>query len=408
MNLWQPYLIAIVVGLLVGIEREKAHPEEKVMGVRTFLLISILGSVAAGLDNLWIASLITAFVFGLILISYFNQSREKEASVDRGLTTEIAASIVYCLGYVAHSNPAMAALLGPIVAVILFSKSTLHRFTSSLKPSELEAALFLILGGVLVVNIVPDEVVDSWGIFNPRKFGFLVLTLAAIEFSSYIMAKIIGEERGSLVVGFLGGFVSSTAVLLSSARQSKDSKELWRPLFCAALAAKLAAFLQLFFILGMISPPLLMRVAFPVGSGMVLGALVLYLVARKKNAASSVLTLKSPLDWQGVFRLAILLGGILGAISFAKLWFGNGATGAVSFFTGLFELHGVSLANATMFTQGQLAADAATVNILLAVVSSLLAKIAMSLTISRGPFSRYLSLVFAAMIGVTVAVWFGF
>ena len=228
MNQWQPYLIAGAIGLLVGIEREKNQNDQKELGVRTFLLISLIGAIAGGLQNLWVAGSIAAFVFGLILISYFSQVRSREISIDRGMTTEFAAGLVFCLGYSAHSSPIVSALIGPVVALILFSKTSLHRFTNAIKPSELQAALLLLLAGVSIINLVPDAAIDPWGIFNPRTFGYLVLTLATLEFSSYVLTKMIGQKAGTLVVGFFGGLVSSTAVLISSAQRAKLEPKSWR------------------------------------------------------------------------------------------------------------------------------------------------------------------------------------
>jgi uncharacterized membrane protein (DUF4010 family) len=117
---WQPYLIAVVIGLLVGIERERAHPNQKAMGVRTFLLISLLGAIAGGLQNPWLATLLTAFALSLIVVSYFLQSSSKSSEIDRGLTTEFAAGLIFSLGFISHQSPSLAAMLGPLVAMILF------------------------------------------------------------------------------------------------------------------------------------------------------------------------------------------------------------------------------------------------------------------------------------------------
>lgn len=395
---WQPYLISIVIGLLVGIERERAHPRHKAMGVRTFLLLSLLGAVVGGLNNLWLSILLTSFALGLILISYFNQVKLQDGTSDPGLTTEFAAGIIFCLAYASHQAPALSALTGPVVALVLFSKPALHRFTQRIQQKELEAALYLLLAAVVVINLVPDEVIDPWGIFNPRKFGYLVLTLGALEFGSYILVKVIGGQKGFLVIGFLGGLVSSTAVLLSSARQAKHTPEQLKNLVGSSLAAKLAALAQLLFIVGLVSPQLLLSVSIPAAAGITIGTIALFFVARKAHKQTSSLALESPLDWKGVLRLSILLAVILGLITITKTWLGEQATFAVSFLTALFELHGVSLANATMFRQGVLTAQGATSSIILAMIASLVAKIGISWIVERGAFARRISFIFILMI----------
>ncbi len=73
MNQWQPYLISTAIGLLVGIEREKDQHDQKEMGVRTFLLISLIGAIAGDVQNSLLSVVFATFVFGLILISYCTQ-----------------------------------------------------------------------------------------------------------------------------------------------------------------------------------------------------------------------------------------------------------------------------------------------------------------------------------------------
>lgn len=407
MDPWQPYLIAAAIGLLVGIEREKDQQDQKELGVRTFLLISLMGAIGGGLQNQWVMVSLSIFVFGLILISYFAQVRSSDSSVDRGLTTELAAGTVFCLGYTAHTLPLASVMIGPIIALILFSKASLHRFTNSIKSAEFQSALLLLLAGVSIINLVPDMAVDPWGIFNPKKFGYLILTLACLEFSSYVLTKTIGEKMGSLLVGFLGGLVSSTGVLFSSARRAKLEPKSWRSSLCATLAAKLAAIIELLLIVLFVSPVLFMRLILVVGGVLVFGFASLVFIAFKKGAENSEIVLKSPLDWIGVFRLSFALGGILALVSVAELWLGNQATLTISFLTGLFELHGVSLANATLHSHGKLSGDIAILSILLGLGASLLAKIAISWFISPGIFARYLSLIFFPMILIILSsVWF--
>lgn len=393
-----------MIGLLVGIEREKAHPDQSNMGIRTFLLITLLGAIAGGVAQLWFSAIVSAFAFGLILLSYFRQSRTKTHTVDAGLTTEFAAGIVFCLGYIVHQSPTLAAVAGPIVAVILFSKTSLHRFIRTIRPSELQAALLLFLAGVVVINLVPDKTIDPWKIFNPKKFGYLVLLLASLEFLSYVIAKIIGTKRGLLLIGFLGGFISSTAVLLSTARKAKEAPKQWRTLLASAVAAKLAAIIELILIVYLVSPFLLYNLAWSLMAAVVVGAAALAFLTRGTfDHDNEVIAIKSPLDWKGVLRLSVMLGAILAMISISKIQLGENASTAASFLTGLFELHGASLANATMHAQNQIALTAAGFNILLAIVASLVAKIVMAWIVGRGTFTKILTITFVILMGAVTA-----
>lgn len=368
------------------------------MGVRTFLLISLLGAVAGGLDESWLSAMISAFALFLIALGYFNQMRTQTSKAHLGLTTEFAAGLIFCLGFVAHESPALSAVLGPLLSLILFSKKTLHDFTKSLKASELEAALLILLAGVVIIHFTPDETIDLWGIFNPRKFGYLVLALATLEFLSYILTKIFGAKTGEIVVGFFGGFVSSTAVTLSSAKQAQQNPESWRPLVSSALAAKVAALMELSLIVGWISAPLLLSIAAPITLAALLAAGSVFFLTRKKHSDLVELELQSPLDWKGVFRLSIVLAAILAITSLVEAWVGDQGTLILSFLTGLFELHGATVATATMFSNEQLRIEIAGQSILLAIIASLIAKIFIAWITSRGAFARALTFVYVPII----------
>lgn len=182
MTEWKPYIISLAVGLLVGIERESSKTDQKALGVRTFLLLSLLGAIAGDLENLWLTILLTFFALGLIFTSYIIQIFSKPGQARMGLTTEFAAGVVFTASIASHSSPILTATIGPIVALILFSKETLHRFTNAIKPQELKAAITILLIAAVVIDLAPDTTIDPWGLFYPRKFGYLILILATLEF----------------------------------------------------------------------------------------------------------------------------------------------------------------------------------------------------------------------------------
>jgi uncharacterized membrane protein (DUF4010 family) len=398
MENWQGHIIACIVGLLIGIERERLHPDQKVMGVRTFLFIALLGALAGDLTMVWAKVLISTFALSLIVVAYAFQVNPKNSQADRGLTTEFAAGIVYCLGLIAHSSPLLVSVLGPAIALLLLSKKTLHQFIHTIHPNELEAALLLLLGGVAVINLVPDTTIDPWNLFNPRKFSVLILIIATLEFFSYVVVKIIGNKKGALFAGLFGGLVSSTAVLLAAAKNAKKIPLSWRSQLSLSLTAQLSSLGELLLIIGLVAPEILKAQLYTILPPIFIGLVALYFIFRKNDSAASIININSPLDWRGSLRLAIYFMGILLIISLAKFLFGEKAGTIVSFLTGLFELQGASLANATMYNQGQLSLMGANQAITSAVIASILSKMAIAWMIERGTFAKALTLTFLPMI----------
>ncbi len=404
MNQWKPYLIALAVGLLVGIERENSRAYQKALGVRTFLLISLLGALSGGLQSPLQSALITGFIFAMIFASYSLQKHTKNQVIHLGLTTEFAAGIVYLAGYLTHDFPILAATIGPLLAIILFSKTTLHNFTHSIKSNELKAAIMILLIAAVVIDLTPDVAIDPWGFFNPRKYGYLVLILATLEFLSYILYKLIGEKKSSLAVGFLGGIVSSTVVLISSAQQAKKKDAPWHSLAITSIAAQISSMIELLLIVSLVSPALFVQVAYCVLPLILFGVISVLLLNRNRIEHLSKIELRSPLDWKGVFRLSVIFTFVLALISVTEHWLGKKATLALSFITGLFELQGISIANATLFVQNQVSLHTSTQYIAVAIAASLCSKIAISIFFGRNKFSFFIFIALAPMIGILLFI----
>ena len=71
---FEPYLLSFLIGLLIGIDRERSLPVGlKGMGVRTFILFSLLGAIAGGMTNVNFALMISFFVFTAILLNYYTE-----------------------------------------------------------------------------------------------------------------------------------------------------------------------------------------------------------------------------------------------------------------------------------------------------------------------------------------------
>ena len=73
-----------------------------------------------------------------------------------------------------------------------------------------------ILGALLCQGL------DPWQALNPRSLWLLVLLISGLSLVGYVLPRLLGAHRGLPVTGLTGGLVSSTAVTLSFARQSRE------------------------------------------------------------------------------------------------------------------------------------------------------------------------------------------
>jgi uncharacterized membrane protein (DUF4010 family) len=124
------FATAILLGALVGIEREKRKEEEEktghIAGLRTFILLALLGAAAGWLSQTlstpWILAAALLIVGAVVVTGYFVTARSSQDG--KGLTTEVAAVVVFLLGaMVMLGYSALAIGLGVVTSMAEFAKS---------------------------------------------------------------------------------------------------------------------------------------------------------------------------------------------------------------------------------------------------------------------------------------------
>ena len=149
------FLVALGVGLLIGIDRERKKgegPARRAAGLRTFTLAALLGAVAIVTGG---ELLLAAVVLGVVAFAGLSYWRARDS--DPGLTTETALVLVTLLGGLAIREPAFAAALGVVVAVLLAARSALHRFVlSGLTDQEIRSLLVFAAATLVVLPLLPE------------------------------------------------------------------------------------------------------------------------------------------------------------------------------------------------------------------------------------------------------------
>src|SRR5262249_20272135 len=124
---------ALLIGALVGIEREKrksAEAEPGIGGLRTFILLALLGAIAGWLaEALHMPALFVAVILvvsAAVLAGYVLAARADPEAL--GITTETAAITVCLLGAMTTLGyRELAVALGVVTAARLASKPPLPR-----------------------------------------------------------------------------------------------------------------------------------------------------------------------------------------------------------------------------------------------------------------------------------------
>ncbi len=403
-----PFAISLLIGLFIGIERERSHPAgTQAMGVRTFVLLALLGTLTADINKTAFTVTVSAFVFGGILLSYYRSSKRQGKTRSIGITTEFAGALIYCLGYLTPHKPLLAAIIGVFVLLMLLARDTLHTFSrDTLKTKEIYAATTILVIGLGILPLLPNKTIDPWQLFNPYQFGLIVLILSVIQFTGYITIRITGQKNGMILSGFLGGLVSSTAVFTSLPEVSKKHPKLIRQTVAAALFAKIAMLITASIVIYLISKPLALSMAPTMLAMMLVGSTSFLLIYKRNPGKQMTSNPHNPLDFSSVLKLAFFIASILIIVALAKRYLGTEGVNIVSLLGGLFEIHSTVFANSTLFAHSNLDLSEARNAIAFAILASYVSKFFLLWTLARNRFAFITSLYLALMIAAGAIVFF--
>lgn len=409
-ELLRPFIISFAIGLIIGLEREHSLPEGKhAIGVRTFILFALLGTLTANINQDFITIAIAIFVFGAILLGYYRSTDVRRRRPGIGLTTEIAAAIVFCLGYITVKSTLVAIIIGMSVLLILVGRNRLHQLARrQIRQEEIRAAIEILLISLLVLVFLPDHTIDPWNLFNPRRLGILIIILSVMQFSGYVAMRIFGERLGVVLMGFFGGLASSTAVFATLPRFYREHVDLLRPIVAAAIYSVVAMLLELFVIVFVASSEVAITLLWPLIAMIAVGILIAFLLVHTKQKPEHgiIAVTMNPLDIKAILRLTAFLGGMLFLVALSGRYFGNEGIRWVSFLGGLFELHSISLATATMFSEHKLTLMDARYNLGIAVLATFFSKYLLLWGLARNRFAVLTSLVLMVILIAGIVVFF--
>ena len=401
-NILMSFLIAIAIGTLIGIERQRGQKTGGFAGIRTFIFISFLGALTGFIFQEFEYQLILPVVYisiFLIVVASYVVSAMKGYF---GMTAEISAFLTFFLGFIVmfeeYRNYAL--VFSVVITIILSFKSVIHKFIMNAKDVEWNDTLKFALIAFVILPLLPEKIelslfnapYESLNVFYPREAWILVVFVSAVSFVGYFLVKIIGTKRGTNLIGAIGGIVSSTAVTQSMADYSKskvDGKRFHhKPLVTATLLASLVAFIRV----GVISLGVnkeLYPILLPLSSLIILGSVILILYSRSDEKMKTHIKLQSPLK----LKPALMLGGLYFLLTFvSKLSFALnlGKSGIVitSIITGFFDIDPVILSVSSLSVVGAISVKDAISAILLAVASNNIMKASIALSSGSRKFGK--------------------
>jgi uncharacterized membrane protein (DUF4010 family) len=403
---WWRFAAALLIGALIGLEREfvqQRSGEQEFGGIRTFALMALLGAVAAFLTDQYGPLIFVVVYLGLILLLWASLLASSMRGVEEGITTEVTALLVPLFGAMMIWNqPAVAAALGVITALILALKPRLHGAARRMSAEDLRATLEFSIITAVVLPLLPNESFGPFGVLNPFQIWLFVVFISGIGFLGYVLMKFLGPERGVGITGLLGGLVSSTATTLSFAGRSKTNAGLSTVLAQGILLASCVMFPRVLFEVAVVNPGLVSQVVVPLATMLIAGVIAVYILWRRGRAEEPVdhggVELSNPLRLKTAITFGLVFAVVLVAVEAANEYFGSAGVYVASILAGITDVDSITLSVSNLSLKGLLDERVAAIAIILATIMNTIAKSVMAIVLGTPRLRRLVSRAFGFVV----------
>ena len=405
--LFHRFGIALALGLFIGVEREM-EKAGTFAGIRTFPLISMLGCLAAMLNDLFIPWIFVAtFVIlaGFVISAYFLIGSANAP----GITTEISSLLAFLFGALVWWHmTGLASALAVVTVLLLAAKRPLEGLAQRIGQRDLNAALQFAIITLIIFPVLPDKTFGPLNVINFHDIWLFVVLIAGLNLIGYVLIKILGSQQGIGLAGLIGGIGSSTALAISFSRRSRSEAGLEIEFSFGIILAATVMFIRVLVLTFSINAALGKMLVLPVASAFLaglLGCLYLWFFQIKRKAregGTATVAIANPLDlWQAI-QFGVLFGVIIFIAKAAQVFFGTAGVYLSSFLTGLTDVDAITL-SLSRLEGSTIAMHVAAHGIILAALTN--TGIKALITAAGSPQLRRAALpVFAVMLGVGLAV----
>jgi uncharacterized membrane protein (DUF4010 family) len=402
--------IAVLLGALVGIEREKHRRErkaktEQTAGLRTFILFALLGACTAWLsrvfESYWIVAAGLLITGAFVVAGYVVTTRGQKEAV--GLTTEVAVIIVFVLGAIDMlGGTEIAIALAVITTAVLAYKDPMHGFVKQLGWDDVYSGLQLLIATFVALPLLPDKPIDPWGALNPYELWLLVILISGLSLVGYALTRWLGPGKGALLTGFAGGLVSSTAVTVSFSREARTNPVNTMAFASGILVAWAIMFARVLVVVAVVNRALLGPLFLPFAAMALVAAgaaALIYLRGHPDGKGASArdnLRVANPFSITSAAKFAAFFAVVLVAVKIAQDNFSDSGVYAVAALAGLTDVDAITLSMAELAKTGS--AQVAVIAIVIASLVNTAVKCGIAFVLGGPALGRPLLLAIGAML----------
>ncbi len=319
-DFFQKLVLAALIGILIGIEREHRRSEgmELIAGVRSFTIACIAGMVSSYLGQGILLISLAFFAVISAMFVYIKNAILKQY----GITGPIALFCTFLLGVLITYELYLIAIGGAVIITLLLAeKRPLHSLATNLTDDEILSAVRFLAVVFILYPITPDEL--FLGVIKPRWILLIVIIVATISFISFIIMKKMGTSYGIHLSGLLGGLVNSEATTGALAAMAKKRRELVESSYAGIILSN-ATMLIRNLVIALIVDPSGRVLLFMAAPQLVITSfsIVVLIKSNKHIPAGETIQLQSPFALSPAIKFAFGFATLSIVSKFANMWAG--------------------------------------------------------------------------------------
>ncbi|MBN2319863.1 MAG: MgtC/SapB family protein [Acidobacteria bacterium] len=392
--------ISLGLGLIVGFQREWGSSH--VAGIRSFALITLLGTVCAKLGILqsgWILPFGLIAVTALVIAGGF--AKISSGEIGPGITTSVSALVMYTIGALVVYHIPVAIILGGTVALLLYGKEHLHSLVHSVSRDEFRAIFQLILIALVILPILPNRAYGPYNVLNPFHIWLMVVLIVGISLGGYVISRVLGTGKGALVSGIIGGIISSTATTAGFSRKSREEGVSIPLSAFVILAASTVVFFRVALEMGIAAPQILPTVlpqllSMAAITGFICG--IFYILHLRKVKAETPAETKDPANMKMAVVFGLLYAVVLFAVAAAIDEAGGSGMYIIAGLSGLTDMDAITLSTAQLLKQQRIGIDMGWKMILIGALANMIFKLAIVGVLGHRRLLRLLAVYFGIII----------
>lgn len=399
---------ALLIGLLVGVEREADQRQERHAGLRDFMTIGLAGGLCGVIAQpaLTIAVLIALTA---LLIVFRAQTPGRT-----GITTELAAVATFLLCVLTGTlslpwGSPLAIALTVVLALFLDARVALKRFfVEAITEREFHETLRFLAVIFVILPVLPDGGYGPYEFFNPRRVWVFVILVCSINWLGYFLQKFLGASEGLRWTAILGGLASTTAATSAFARQCTDDPTRTADYGRAAVLANAIQFPRIYALLLAASPALATASAAPLGVMAAAGIALAWLPMRGRQeepASKPEVKLGNPFHLVPALKFGAAFALIRLMVRAASEELGEGGVLSASFVGGSIDVDAIVFSLSGLLKDGQLGMGTAVAGVFLALIANAGFKTFLAFSGGNREFGKRVLAGFALMFTAGAAMW---